>query len=52
VAVAKSRTTPWQSFGGVRIDGLLSHDFLKAYAWTLDFDRGRYVFRSAPCAGE
>ncbi|MFI7133580.1 retropepsin-like aspartic protease [Nonomuraea sp. NPDC050153] len=52
VAVARSRTTPWQSFGGVRVDGLLSHGFLKAYAWTLDFDRGRYMFRSAPRAGE
>lgn len=52
VAVARSRTTPWQSFGGVRVDGLLSHGFLKAYAWTLDFDRGRYVFRSALGAGE
>ncbi len=32
------------SFGGVRIDGLLSHAFLKRYAWTIDFDRGVYVF--------
>ncbi|WP_171064746.1 retropepsin-like aspartic protease, partial [Actinomadura soli] len=41
VATTRSRTTPWRSFGGVRIDGLLSHAFLKAYAWTLDFDRGQ-----------
>ncbi len=34
------------SFGGVRIDGLLSHAFLKRYAWTIDFDRGVYVFSS------
>ena len=34
------------SFGGVRIDGLLSHAFLKRYAWTIDFDRGVYVFFS------
>ncbi len=31
-------------FGGVRIDGLLSHAFLKKYAWTIDFDRHVYVF--------
>lgn len=34
----------WRSFGGVRIDGLISHAFLKRYAWTLDFDRRRYIF--------
>lgn len=34
----------WTSFGGVRIDGLLSHAFLNQYAWTLDFDERRYVF--------
>ena len=34
------------SFGGVRIDGLLSHAFLKKYAWTIDFDRSVYVFSS------
>ncbi|WP_346104395.1 retropepsin-like aspartic protease [Nonomuraea maheshkhaliensis] len=47
VAVASSRATPWRSFGGVRVDGVLTHAFLKAYAWTLDFDEGRYVFRTA-----
>ncbi|MEV4071444.1 retropepsin-like aspartic protease [Nonomuraea fuscirosea] len=46
VAVTRSRTTPWRSFGGVRVDGVLTHAFLKAYAWTLDFDRARYVFRA------
>ena len=30
--------------GGVQIDGLISHAFLKEYVWTLDFDRMRYVF--------
>ena len=25
-------------------DGLISHNFLKAYAWTLDFERMRMVF--------
>jgi len=34
----------WASFGGVRIDGLLSHAFLSRYAWTLDFARQQYVF--------
>lgn len=30
--------------GGIRIDGLLSHAFLKEYAWTIDFDARRYLF--------
>jgi hypothetical protein len=34
----------WSSFGGVRIDGLVSHAFLSKRAWTLDFDRHRFVF--------
>ena len=25
-------------------DGLISHNFLRAYAWTLDFERMRMVF--------
>lgn len=33
-----------REFGGIRIDGLLSHAFLKAYAWTIDFDSGEYLF--------
>lgn len=33
-----------QNFGGVRIDGLLSHAFLKRYAWTIDFDAMEYRF--------
>ena len=33
-----------EDLGGVRIDGLISHAFLKEYVWTLDFDRMRYVF--------
>ncbi|MFI6502378.1 retropepsin-like aspartic protease [Nonomuraea typhae] len=45
VAATRSRRTPWQSFGGVRIDAMLSNGFLRSYAWTLDFDRRRYVFR-------
>ncbi len=27
------------SFGGIGVNGLISYGFLKAYAWTLDFDR-------------
>lgn len=34
------------SFGGVRIDGLISHAFLKRYSWTIDFDRREYIFAS------
>ena len=33
-----------KSFGGVRMDGLLSHAFLKNYAWTLDFSAWKYIF--------
>jgi hypothetical protein len=29
---------------GVRIDGLLSHAWLKRYAWTIDFSEGMYLF--------
>lgn len=38
---SKNRYGP---FGGVRIDGLLSHAFLKRYAWTLDFSKRKYIF--------
>ncbi len=37
---------PASQFGGVRIDGLISHAFLNAYVWTLDFERHRYLFSS------
>ena len=30
------------SFGGVRIDGLVSYGFLKRYVWTIDFDAHEY----------
>jgi hypothetical protein len=36
-----------ESFGGVRIDGLLSNGFLCGYAWTLDFDRRIYILSRA-----
>lgn len=39
-----SKAPPWTSFGGVRIDGLLSHGFLKHYQWTMDFDRHQFLF--------
>ncbi len=40
-----TETNPsYASLGDVRIDGLLSHAFLKQYAWTLDFDRRVFVF--------
>lgn len=31
-------------FGGVRIDGLISHAFLSKYSWTIDFDKQEYIF--------
>jgi hypothetical protein len=46
MSVAPGRTAPWSRFGGVTIDGLLSQAFLAEYAWTLDFDRHEYTFRS------
>jgi hypothetical protein len=36
-----------QDFGGVRIDGLISHAFLKRYVWTIDFDTREYRFATA-----
>jgi hypothetical protein len=33
-----------QNFGGVQIEGLISHAFLKNYAWTIDFDSREYIF--------
>jgi hypothetical protein len=35
----------WREFGdwsGVRVEALLSHGFLKNYAWTLDFEHRRF----------
>jgi Aspartyl protease len=32
------------NFGGVRIDGLISHAFLRRYVWTIDFDTREYRF--------
>ena len=36
----------WRAFGewsGIRVEALLSHAFLKHYAWTIDFDRRVYL---------
>lgn len=33
-----------RSFGGVRIDGLISHGFLSKYSWTINFDKHEYIF--------
>jgi hypothetical protein len=35
-----------QAFGGMRIDGLISHAFLKRFAWTIDFDSRQYMFHT------
>ena len=32
-----------RNFGGVRIDGLISHAFLSLYSWTIDFDKHEYI---------
>lgn len=34
----------WTELGGVRIHGILSHGFLRRYAWTLDFERMTMTF--------
>jgi hypothetical protein len=31
-------------FGGIRIDGLISHAFFCKYSWTIDFDKHEYIF--------
>ena len=35
---------PYRRFGKAQIHGLLSHAFLKRYAWTVDFDKHVYIF--------
>jgi hypothetical protein len=34
----------WTDLGGIAIDGILSHGFLRRYAWTLDFDAMTMTF--------
>ena len=33
-----------RNFGGVRINGLISHAWLKNYTWTINFDEYEYIF--------
>jgi len=33
-----------RSFGGIRIDGLISHAFLSKYSWTIDFNKYQFIF--------
>ena len=33
-----------RNFGGIRIDGLISHGWLKQYSWTIDFDKMQYYW--------
>lgn len=37
----------WREVAGISIHGILSHGFLRRYAWTLDFDRMAMTFASA-----
>lgn len=46
VLAGKAKKESYSSFEGVRIDGLLSHAFLKRYTWTLDFSKRKYIFSS------
>ncbi|MHC4455772.1 MAG: retroviral-like aspartic protease family protein [Planctomycetota bacterium] len=32
------------NYGGVRMDGLISHAFFCKYSWTIDFDKHEYIF--------
>jgi hypothetical protein len=34
----------WTEVAGVSVHGILSHGFLRRYAWTLDFERMRMTF--------
>jgi hypothetical protein len=46
--VVSDRT--WREFGdwsGIRVEALLSHAFLKRYAWTIDFERRVFLFHAA-----
>jgi len=46
VLAGKEEKDSWGKFAEVRIDGLLSHAFLKHYAWTIDFNKRIYIFSS------
>ncbi len=34
----------WREVYGIRLDGIISHGFLRRYAWTLDFERMTMTF--------
>jgi hypothetical protein len=34
----------WVELDGIRIHGIISHGFLRRYAWTLDFERMTMTF--------
>jgi hypothetical protein len=36
----------WRQVAGISIHGILSHGFLRRYAWTLDFERMTMAFAS------
>jgi len=44
VLAGREEKDSWGKFGEVRIDGLLSHAFLKHYVWTIDFNKRIYIF--------
>lgn len=44
VLAGREEKDSWGKFMEVRIDGLLSHAFLKRYMWTIDFDERIYIF--------
>jgi len=43
LAVSKDASS-WRSFGGLRIDAIVSHAFLCRYSWTIDFASRRFIF--------
>ena len=34
----------WTDLGGIAVHGIISHGFLRGYAWTLDFERMTMIF--------
>jgi hypothetical protein len=44
VLAGREEKDSWGKFEEVRIDGLLSHAFLKHYVWTIDFNERMYIF--------
>lgn len=52
VLAGREERDSWGKFMEVRIDGLLSHAFLKHYVWTIDFDERTYIFSTHPNQAE